>query len=241
MTATLLLAPLLALFSPSLPQEAAPGARPGKAASGERVIVEPEITLEGLLRLGEKTLGRVYQTRPEHAAILQNARPGLASRQEIPLAEFEPWLETILVANDFVTLFPPEGSPQIVRLAHLKGQDRGAIRSLARFVPAGEVARFRHPAAPIQTSVTLRYLDPVRAVTNLRPLLTDSNLEMVSVIGDTVVVAGLTGTVSAWLEILKAADVESAATVAPSPDRSGPGEASPGPGALAARKAPAGL
>ncbi len=206
------------------PQEHAPAAEPGrirleKTPGGDRVVVEAGFTLMDLACDGEKLLGRVCQWDEASEQLLKATRVALSARQEIPLAEFDPWLETVLLANDFVLLLPAEGSRDPVKVASLRGPDRYRIKSSARFVPAEELPRYRHPATLVMTTVRVHYLDPSIAAANLRPYFTDPNLEHVSSIGDTLHFEGFPRRLASCLTILREADHESEARAfAPSTD-----------------------
>ncbi|MCI0589632.1 MAG: hypothetical protein L0323_22685 [Planctomycetes bacterium] len=196
------------------------GIRLEKARGGDMVVVEPGVTLGDLAFVGEGFLGRVCHWKPEVEHILRTARPGLSARQEVPLAEFDPWIETVLLANDFVLILPAEGSQEPVQLVSLRGTDRNRLQSSARFVPAEELPRYRHPATLVLTTVRVRYLDPKVAAANLRPYFTDPNLENVSAMGDTLHFQGFPRRLASCLTILREADHESEArALAPPPDR----------------------
>ncbi len=211
-----------------VPQGHEPAAEPvgvwlEKAPGGDRVVVESGVTLGELAVAGQRILSRVCQWKPDAAPILGTARLGISARQEIPLAEFEPWLETVLLANDFVLVLPFEGSQEPVQLVHLRGTDRVKLASAARFVPAEELPRYRHPATLVLTTVRLRYLDPKVAAANLRPYFTDPNLEHVSAMGDTLHFQGFPRRLASCLAILREADHESEArALAPPPNQGTP-------------------
>ncbi|HKB15999.1 MAG TPA: hypothetical protein VKF62_08030 [Planctomycetota bacterium] len=210
MIAALCLFPFLALASRPLSQESPPGVRVEKSPKGDVVVVDPGLTLGGLVQRGGEILGRVYLSRTQDSTGLSGTPVGLSASQTVPLADFEPWLEGVLRTHDFATVIPPEGTREPFQLVHLRGEGRNTLVTSARLVPVEDLASFRHPGTVIRTSLPLRYIDAARAATNLRPLFTEPNLESVSMAGNsnTLVLQGFPRTVSTWVEVLKLADVE---------------------------------
>jgi hypothetical protein len=210
MIAAFLLAPLLALASPPLPQDVPAGIRVEKSPKGDVVVVDAGLTLGGLVRRGGEILGRVYLSRAQESNILSSTVVGISASQTVPIAEFGPWLEGVLRTHEFATVVPPEASLEPFQLVSLRGEGRPMLVTGAPLVPLEQVATFRHPGTLIRTSLPLRYIDAARAASNLRPLFTDPNLESVSMVGssNTVVLQGFPRSVSTWVEVLKGADVE---------------------------------
>ncbi|HET6202382.1 MAG TPA: hypothetical protein VFI25_06235 [Planctomycetota bacterium] len=190
------------------PPNAPSGIRVEQTARGKEVVVESGIPLADLVTWGGVILGRVYTWRQDSEPVLRGTPVKLTSPQSVPIADFEPWLEGVLLTQDFVTILPPEGSLEPVLLVNLRGADRSMLPRSALFVPAEEVPRFRHPGTLIRTAVPLTYLDAQRAAVNLRPFFTDPHLESISPLGSSngVVIQGFPRTVSTLIAILKIGD-----------------------------------
>ncbi len=222
MIAAFLLSTVLA--SSPVSQEAPPGIRVEKSPRGDVVVVDPGLTLGGLVHRGGEVLGRVYLARGQESNLLSSTPVGTTAPQTVPLADFEPWLEGVLRTHEFATVVPPEGTLEPFQIVSLRGDNRALIVSTARFVPVENLPRFRHPGTLVRTSLDLRFIDSMRSATNLRALLTDPNLESASVVGssNTLVLQGFPRSVQTWVEILKGADVEPAGGAVvplPSPER----------------------
>ena len=219
--------PLLVL---SLPQEEpAPTLRREKTPQGERILLDPEMTLEQFILEAGRILGRGYQWKAEAQALLGSTLRVTGFRS-VPAADFESFFEQMLLAYDFLAVPPPESSALPWKIYYLKGSDRQNLRSFARYVPVEEIEKYRSRVILLTTGLRLRYLEAQRAVNNLRALFPDQTIETITTIGDTVVLSGFASNVAIMATLLKEADVEAEAQKAPAlpPGKpAAPGHAAP--------------
>lgn len=183
-------------------REATPG--------GERIVVEPGLTLEEFIVQGSELLGRVVTWKTEAETLLESTRMRFSAPVRVEPEGFRDFFETTLLQQyDFVTIPPPGEKEGVYTVTYIKGGDRPFLKQRALMVPLGELPLYRGRGILVTTTIPLSHVDAQRLVTNLRNYFPDPQLESISTMGNSnsFLITGFAPTVARFCELIQSLDV----------------------------------
>lgn len=171
---------------------------------------EGEMTLEDLAHEFSRVTGQNLLISRDTRAMLRATSTGLNRSVEVPPQEVYPFVENILIGNDFVLTLRSDREPRLVELSSLNtGSQRGSLRNGAVFVPAKSIAAWsQHPAFLVTTVIDLPHTD-VRTLSNsMRTMFTDAQTQQIIPVGNSnsLIIVGFANSVAAMVEMLTFVD-----------------------------------
>lgn len=181
--------------------------------SGISIQVEPgnEMNLEELLAEFANVTGLHLVIARETSALLKQRATGLLGSVEVPAGEVYPFVESVLVHNDFVLTPLTNREPRLVAVysSSMGPQRGGSLRNTAIFVTAEEVQAYsRHPAILVTTVINMPSTD-VRTLSNsMRTMFTDANTQQIIPVGNSnsLILTGYGSQVASLVAMMKRVD-----------------------------------
>lgn len=169
-------------------------------------------TVMDLLKDYAELTGQNLSYNNETTQYLNNARIPLTSGVTVPAAEVQNFVESLLIATDFVLTLDRITEPRLIGVHSLQTSSRNTIRSQAIHLPIERLEWMRrHPAILCVTSIDLPNTD-VRQVSNsMRTMITDANTQQMLPAGNssTMVLTGFGRNIAALVDLLRTIDAAS--------------------------------
>lgn len=181
--------------------------------SGLKLQIAPgeEMSLDKLLDEFSRVTGQSLLISKDSCSALRSVPTGLNRSVDVPASEVYPFVESVLVHNQYVLQVLSDHEPRLLGVQSI-AQSRNNNRSLsdlARYVPVSDIGLYaRHPAVLVTTMVELPSTD-VRTISNsLRSLLSDAVTQQIIAVGSTnsLVLGGSGTSVANLVTVLRECD-----------------------------------
>jgi hypothetical protein len=181
-------------------------------SAGISITIAPreEMKLDKLLDEFARVTGQNLLITRETRAVVQSTPTGLFKTVEVPPQEVYPFVESILVQNDFALFVLSDREPRMLAVWSLtQGQSRASPRNSAVYVPVKDIASYaRHPAILVTTMIDLPNTD-VRTLSNsMRTMFTDANTQQIIPVGNSnsLIITGFGSSVANLVAMLRDCD-----------------------------------
>ncbi|MFN0206081.1 MAG: secretin N-terminal domain-containing protein [Planctomycetota bacterium] len=170
---------------------------------------DAQLSLLGFIKIFQQMTNTPYYIKKDVLGKLETLKVTLLGSKRVPKTRVLDFFQQILKINEFVLVLDGHPDAGVWVITDLKGPDRIAIRTQARYIPPEEIPNYATQSAVlVATVIAVEHTNAREISASLRPFFPDNQLETVANIGNAqaLLVYGFGPTVFSIYNLLKLVD-----------------------------------